>query len=134
MAIFYFDLCRGDAIEEDRDGRHLLDLADAHDAAAALARELSRRAGEGIEYVIVIRNELREELARVPTRRLTTTGEDMGHPDTTTGSGKFQQPVLRGDNRMHIDPATGLPTSPEDHPGNGGVSGTAAQTADLRDA
>lgn len=133
MPIFHFDVCRGDAIEEDRNGRHLLDLADAHDAAAALAREVSRGAGEGSECVNVIRDELREELARVAVRRIAPRGEDMGHPDSTMGSGKFQQPVLRCDNRMHIDPATGLPTSPEGRSGDGGASGSTAQTADLRD-
>jgi len=29
--------------------------------------------------------------------------KDVGHPKTTEGSGKFQQPVLRGDNALHID-------------------------------
>lgn len=57
--------------------------------------------------------------------------EDLGHPATTTGSGKFQQPILRGDNRMHIDPDTKLPTSPEVQPPNGGSPGTNAQTPDL---
>lgn len=57
--------------------------------------------------------------------------EDLGHPATTTGSGKFQQPILRGDNRMHIDPDTKLPTSPEVQPSNGGSPGTNAQTPDL---
>lgn len=64
---------------------------------------------------------------------MTRESEDKGHPETTTGSGKFQQPVLRGDNRMHIDPATGLPASPEVQPPNGGAPGTNAQTADLKD-
>ena len=57
--------------------------------------------------------------------------KDQGHPDTTAGSGRFQQPVLRGDNRLHIDPETGLPVSPEAVPLNGGAPGTNAQTADL---
>jgi hypothetical protein len=58
---------------------------------------------------------------------------DDGHPRTTTGSGKFQQPVLRGDNRMHIDAKTKLPTSSEIQSPNGGASGTNAQTADLNE-
>jgi hypothetical protein len=58
-------------------------------------------------------------------------GEDQGHARTTSGSGKFQQPVLRGDNRLHIDPQTGLPASPEVQAPNGGSPGTNAQTADL---
>jgi hypothetical protein len=57
--------------------------------------------------------------------------KDTGHPETTTGTGKFQQPVLRGDNRLHIDPETKLPASPEVQPPNGGSPGTNAQTADL---
>ena len=60
--------------------------------------------------------------------------EDQGHPATTTGSGKFQQLVLRGDNRLHIDPVTKLPTSPETQPPNGGSAGTSAQTPDLRES
>lgn len=59
--------------------------------------------------------------------------EDDGHPRTTTGSGRFQQPVLRGDNRLRIDPESGLPTSAEVAPPNGGAPGTNAQTSDLRD-
>jgi len=60
--------------------------------------------------------------------------EDSGHPKTTSGSGKFQQPVLRGDNRLHIDPETKLPVSPEVQSPVGGAPGTNAQTADLREA
>jgi hypothetical protein len=62
------------------------------------------------------------------------TPHDHGHPETTTGSGKFQQPVLRGDNRLHIDPKSKLPTSPEVQPPNGGSPGTNAQTPDLSEA
>jgi hypothetical protein len=58
-----------------------------------------------------------------------THDEDDGHPKTTSGSGRFQQPVLRGDNRMHIDPVTKLPRSPEAELPNGGAPGTSAQTA-----
>ena len=58
--------------------------------------------------------------------------KDDGHPRSTTGSGKFQQAVLRGDNRMHIDPGTGLPASPEVKSPNGGAPGTNAQTADFK--
>jgi hypothetical protein len=57
--------------------------------------------------------------------------KDQGHPDTTSGSARFQQPVPRGDNRVHVDPETGLPVSPEAVPPNGGAPGTNAQTADL---
>jgi len=60
--------------------------------------------------------------------------EDKGHPETTTGSGEFQQPVLRGDNRLHLDSETKLPTSPEVQSPNGGSPGSNAQTADLKDA
>jgi hypothetical protein len=60
--------------------------------------------------------------------------KDEGHPETTTGSGKFHQPVLRGDNRLHIDPETKLPASPEVQPPNGGAAGTNAQTSDFKDA
>jgi hypothetical protein len=59
--------------------------------------------------------------------------QDQGHPGTTTGSGKFQQQVLRGDNRLHIDPKTKLPVSQEIQSPNGGAPGTNAQTADLRE-
>lgn len=62
------------------------------------------------------------------------TDKDQGHPATTSGSGRFQQTVLRGDNRLHIDPETKLPASPETVPPNGGAPGTNAQTADLDDA
>lgn len=57
--------------------------------------------------------------------------KDEGHPETTSGSGKFQQPVLRGDNRMRIDPETKLPAPREDDLPNGGAPGTTAQTADF---
>lgn len=60
-----------------------------------------------------------------------TKHEDEGHPETTSGSGKFQQAVFRGDNRMHIDPGTKLPAPPEVDLPNGGASGTTAQTADF---
>ncbi len=59
--------------------------------------------------------------------------EDRGHPETTTGSGKFQQAVLRGDNRLHLDPETGLPAPREVQPPTGGAPGTSAQTAELKD-
>ena len=62
---------------------------------------------------------------------MTSKPGDTGHPETTTGSGKFQQPVLRGDNKLHIDPVTKLPASPEVQPPNGGSPGTNAQTPDL---
>jgi hypothetical protein len=58
---------------------------------------------------------------------------DTGHPETTEGSGKFQQPVLRGDNALHIDPKTKLPTVRTVQPLNGGSAGTKAQTPDLND-
>lgn len=58
--------------------------------------------------------------------------EDQGHPETTSGSGKFQQQVLRGDNRMRMDPKTGLPASQDVQSPNGGAPGVNAQTADLR--
>jgi len=61
-----------------------------------------------------------------------TPDQDQGHPETTSGSGKFQQQVLRGDNRLHIDPKTKLPAAQETQSPNGGAPGTSAQTADLR--
>lgn len=57
--------------------------------------------------------------------------EDSGHPETSRGSGKFQQPVLRGENKLHIDPKSGLPDAPVVQPPNGGSPGTNAQTADV---
>ena len=57
---------------------------------------------------------------------------DKGHPNQTWGSGKFQQAVLRGDNRMRIDPDSKLPAPAEDQPSNGGATGTNAQTADQK--
>jgi hypothetical protein len=57
--------------------------------------------------------------------------DDLGHPETTEGSGKFQQPVFRGDNKMHIDPKTKLPAVKTVQPLKGGSSETAAQTPDL---
>jgi hypothetical protein len=60
-----------------------------------------------------------------------TRDEDEGHPETTSGSGKFQQAVFRGDNRMRIDPDTKLPAPPEIDLPNGGAPGTTAQTADF---
>ena len=63
-----------------------------------------------------------------------TPDDDHGHPETTSGSGKFQQPVLRGDNRLHMDPKTRLPASPEVQSPNGGAPGTNAQTAELRES
>jgi hypothetical protein len=59
--------------------------------------------------------------------------KDIGHPETTEGSGKFQQPVLRGDNALHIDPKTKLPTVKTVQRLNGGSPGTNAQTPDLSD-
>jgi hypothetical protein len=59
---------------------------------------------------------------------------DEGHPETTSGSGKFQQPVLRGDNRLHINPMTKLPASPEVQSPNGGSPGTNAQTPNLSES
>lgn len=63
---------------------------------------------------------------------MTSKTEDEGHPMTTSGSGKFQQPVLRGDNKLHIDPKSKVPTSPEVQPPKGGSSGIDAQIADLK--
>ena len=60
-----------------------------------------------------------------------STDKDHGHPQTTSGSGRFQQPVLRADNRLQIDPETKLPVSPETQSPNGGAPGTNAQTAAL---
>lgn len=60
-----------------------------------------------------------------------TPDQDQGHPETTSGSGKFQQQVLRGDNRLHIDPKTKLPVSGATQPPNGGALGMNTQTADL---
>jgi hypothetical protein len=57
----------------------------------------------------------------------------MGHSETTEGSGKFQQPVFRGDNALHIDPETKLPTVKTVQPLNGDAPGTNAQTPDLSD-
>jgi hypothetical protein len=62
------------------------------------------------------------------------TKEGLGHPETTAGSGKFQQPVLRGDNLMRIDPATGLPAPAVFQPRNGGAEGSNAQIADQSSA
>jgi len=59
--------------------------------------------------------------------------KDLGHPDTTEGSGKFQQPVLRGDNALHIDSETELPKVKIVQPPDGGSHGTNAQTPDLSD-
>ncbi|UVC12513.1 hypothetical protein IHQ71_30200 (plasmid) [Rhizobium sp. TH2] len=62
-----------------------------------------------------------------------TNEKDLGHPKTTEGSGKFHQPVLRGDNALHIDPETKLPMVKTVQPPNGGSPGTNAQTPDLKD-
>jgi hypothetical protein len=59
-----------------------------------------------------------------------TESQNVGHPETTEGSGKFQQPVLRGDNELHIDPGTTLPTVKTVQSLNGG-STAAAQTPGL---
>jgi hypothetical protein len=52
--------------------------------------------------------------------------KDIGHPNTTTELGEFQQPVLRRENRLSFDAQTKLSTRRRCRrsPGN-------AQTADL---
>lgn len=126
MPIYYFHISGNGIVERDFDGRHFLDLDEAREAAASDANALAG-AAPGIAVTIEIHDSQRDLLASVRGR----VREDLGHPSTTTGSGKFQQPVLRGDNRMHIDPETKLPTSPEVQPPNGGAAGTNAQTPDL---
>ena len=64
---------------------------------------------------------------------MTIEKEDLGHPESTEGSGKFQKPVPRGDNTLHIDPETKLPTLETVQPQNGGSPGTTAQTPNLSD-
>lgn len=129
MPIYYFDISRNGFIERDGQGRHLLDLDYAREAASSEADTLAGTA-PGTAVTIEIHDNQRQLLASVRGR----IREDLGHPGTTTGSGKFQQPVLRGDNRMRIDPPTKLPTSPEVQPPNGGTPGTNAQTPDLSKA
>jgi hypothetical protein len=132
MPVYFLQHLRNGHPQERQEGRQFGDLDEAIEVAAALETE-SRQLNGDQDVKVAIVDEGNRVIATA-SGRVSRNTEDVGHPSTTTGSGKFQQPVLRGDNKLHIDPATALPNSPEVQTPNGGSPGTNAQTADLGEA